>query len=295
MYGISGSAAFLQNIATLVCIDNLLLDLSLKIPWIGKMRHRVESLQCLLTEAQAANPVGGPALVECLLKQFVFLSSDDYDQFLLDIALFIVDEFDLDRTLLCATTADSHKDSAQRVLYDLVTVLASLGKYRVRNRNRYDAAAKEKDVDALLLIDEFIGTGQSFLGRAKNVRRLFVQKNLPVPLIHGVALVGMTNGLRSISGEFESLNVCLALKKGIEHYFPLSERENAYSTMRDIEGVLSSEYGGIKMPTMGYGRTESLYSRHGGSCPNNVFPIFWWPQSSSLADRRPLVPRSFSG
>lgn len=273
-------------------IENLTQELALSFPWIGRNRRRVESLVALMKEAEAARARYGPALVGRLLERFTFLSTEEYEQHLLDMATYIDETFDLDRTILCATTADRHKDSAQRVLYDLVSTLAGIGRYKIRSLNRYDAAVREQKFDTLLLVDEFVGSGKSFVGRVRNLRRMFHQKRQTVPSIHGIALVGMIRGLRSISSEFESLNVCIALKKGIEDYSAPDALGTDYSVMSDLESMLYPNFEGETMPSLGYAASEALYSRHSGSCPNNVFPIFWWPQRTGLVDRRPLLPRA---
>ena len=252
----------------------------------------MESLSLLLAEAKAASKVHGPSLIRRLLERFTFLSVDQYEQFILEMASYINETFDLGSTLLCATTADRNKDSAQRVLYDLVSTLAGIGCYKVRNVNRYDAAVSENNIDCLLLVDEFIGTGQSFVGRVRTLRERFKQKGKPLPAIHGIALAGMNQGLRNIASEFSSLNVCLALKKGIEDYAVAEARNGEYSIMNDLESALSMIFEGESLPPLGYSASEALYSRHGGSCPNNVFPVFWWPQNKNLFDRRPLLPRA---
>ena len=275
-----------------VSIDRLAQDIALDTPWIGRYDRRIASLVALLEEAEQARAVDGPALIASLLERFTFLSAEQYEQSLLDMATFIDESFDLSTTVLCATTADRHKDSAQRVLYDLVTALAAIGRYKVRSLNRYDAAAKEGSCSTVLLVDEFIGSGQSFAGRARNLRRLYQQKQLAAPSIHGVALAGMTHGLRAIEAEFASLNVCFALRKGIKDYSDYATAAFEYSLMGDLESQLSPLYAGESVPSMGYAASEALYGRHSGSCPNNVFPVFWWPQSVGSQDRRPLLPRA---
>lgn len=273
-------------------IENVTQELALALPWIGRYRRRVDSLLSLLEEAEQARALYGPALIAKLLARFTFLSVDQYEQLLLDMATFIDETFDLNTTVLCATTADRQKDSAQRVLYDLVSTLAGLGRYKVRSLNRYDAAAKENSCNTVLLVDEFIGSGRSFAGRARNLRRLFTQKSLPAPAIHGFALAGMTHGLRVIEKEFESLHVCVALQKGIQDHSDPSMRGADYSVMSDIETLLTPVYEDVTMPSLGYAASEALYALHGGSCPNNVFPVFWWPQRVGLIERRPLFPRA---
>jgi hypothetical protein len=275
-----------------VPIDTLAQDLALTFPWIGRNVRRVEALCSLLEEAEAAQAQHGPSLVGRLLERFTFLSAEEYEELLLEIAYYVDATFDLDRTILCATTADRHKDSAQLILYDLVSTLAGIGRYKIRALNRYDGVASEKNFAAVLLVDEFIGSGRTFSGRARNLRRIFRDKGQAAPAIHGIALAGMTQALRSIAGEFDSLNVCLALSKGIKDHSPITMRAADYSVMGDLEAILAPDYEGDAMPTLGYASSEALYSRHGGSCPNNVFPVFWWPQRKGPVDRRPMFPRA---
>ena len=78
-------------------VEELTQELALTLPWIGKSRRRVESLSELLEEAEAAQALHGPALVGRLLERFTFLSVEQYEQLLLDMATFIVDTFDLNR------------------------------------------------------------------------------------------------------------------------------------------------------------------------------------------------------
>lgn len=273
-------------------IDDVTQDIALSLPWIGRSRQRVETLKELLHEAETVHPSKGPTLVGQLLERFTFLTTEQYEILLLEIATFISEGFDLDRTILCATTADRHKDSAQRVLYDLMSTLAGIGRYKVRNLNRYDAAPREKNFDSLLLVDEFIGSGRSLVGRARNLRRIFGERGEPSPSIHAVAIAGMTHGLRSISAEFDSLNVCIALQKGIAGHSTPANRTIAYAVMRDLEAGLAPAYCGEVMPSLGYAAAEALYFRHSGSCPNNVFPIFWWPEKIGATSRRPMFPRA---
>ncbi len=273
-------------------IDSITQELALTLPWIAQNGRRIESLRTLLEEAEQAAAVHGPALIAKLLGRFTFLSVDQYEELVLEMANFINETFDLATTLLCATTADRYKDSAQRVLYDLVSTLAGIGRYKVRSVNRYEAVTKEGSCEDVIFIDEFIGSGQSFSGRARRLRQLFTQKGRQAPAIHGIALAGMTRGLRDIQAHFDSLNVCVALKMGIRDRSEPSVRCQEYSVMSDIEALLAPVYDAESLPSLGYSGSEALYARHGGSCPNNVFPVFWWPHRIGGIDRRPMFPRA---
>jgi hypothetical protein len=50
-----------------------------------------------------------------------------------------------------------------------------------------------------------------------------------------------------------------------------------------------SKRGTLAKHSLGYKKSESLFAREGGNTPNNVFPIFWWEQLASGADRHSLL------
>jgi hypothetical protein len=47
--------------------------------------------------------------------------------------------------------------------------------------------------------------------------------------------------------------------------------------------------GKLKNHRLGYGRTESLFSRKGGNTPNNVFPVFWWEIDKNNRARKTVL------
>lgn len=267
--------------------------LALSIPWIGTDPQKIERLSELLSEAITHAGQFGSTLVSRLIERFTYLSFDEYEQQIFHIARYLSEEFDLERTVLCATTGDRTKDSAQKVLYDLTSALAAIGRYKLITLNRYDSLVKEKAAfDQAVLVDEFIGTGTSLAGRVRAIRRQFRDASRAAPKIHAIAIVGMTVGLRSIAPLFESLNVCIALSKGIMNHAPPEQLLQEYSTMEILESALASASHGHALPRLGYGQSEALYSRRSGSCPNNVLPIFWWPELTGPTPRTPLFPRA---
>jgi hypothetical protein len=268
-------------------------QIALSIPWIGSSTVRLNRIEALLQEAQASAGIQGSDLVHRLIRRFTFLSSDEYENMLLLIAQYIADNFDLATTILCATTADRHKDSAQKVLYDLTSTFALIGEYKVRAINRYDAIQREKTAfETVILIDEFIGSGQSIVGRVDAIVRSFLHAKKIPPLVHAIAIAGMSDSLRVIAHRFSSLNVCVALPKGIAHIAAATERLHEYRTMFTLEASLAPTSHGETLPSLGFAQCEALYSRQNGSCPNNVFPLFWWPELLGNVPRAPIFPRA---
>lgn len=277
-------------------INRTLQTLTIEHEWLGKDTRKTAHLNELLHEALTHAGKDAVQLIAQLISRFVYVSNDEYDEFIMTIAEFLLENFDLNQSILCATTADRNKDSAQVVLYDTVTALAGLGVYKPKNVNRYDRALdsfkSDPSLREIILIDEFVGTGQSILGRAKSLKKSFAQAGRQPPPIHFVGLAGMSFGLRHIEPYLNSVNICLSLQRGIRGTSLKQNHATEYALMDMLESNLSTSYEDVNLPNYGYGKSEALYSRKSGNCPNNVFPIFWWPQLISSGIRNPMFPRS---
>jgi hypothetical protein len=81
------------------------------------------------------------------------------------------------------------------------------------------------------------------------------------------------------------------LKRGISDYYQGTDQVNALRDMIRLEAELSQKYSGHTMPSLGYGKSEALYSLAGGNAPNNVFPVFWWPTNKKGLRRETLLRR----
>lgn len=277
-------------------INNTLQTLVIQHQWLGKDAQKTKRLGALLAEALNFAGKDGVQLICQLIERFVYISNEEYDDFIMLMAEFIYENFDLNASILCATTGDRNKDSAQLILYDTISALAVLGGVKVKNVNRYDVAQKAFKEDPalrkIILIDEFVGTGKSILGRTRRLKQLFSQAKQEIPQIHFIGLAGMSAGLRVIEPHLSSVNVCISLVRGIGAYSSGQNVKQDYALMDKMESGLSKNFADTDLPSYGYEKSEALYSRKGGSCPNNVFPIFWWPELENLVRRNPLFPRA---
>lgn len=277
-------------------ITDLLQLLCLEISWLSSDEERIERLNMLLGEVASVSSDSGIQLVSKLLRRYVFLTSEDYEQRIYSMAKNISERFDLATSVICATTGDRNKDSAQKILYDINSVFPLLGCFKTKTLNRYDAAfdnfKKDSSLKVIILVDEFVGTGSTVVGRVNRIKSQFTSASKPVPLINFVGLAGMEFGLGEVEKVVDSLHVEISLKKGISQLSSEMEMIDDYCVMDSLELNLSSDYQGTALPNRGYGSSEALFARKGGSCPNNVFPLFWWPRLKDQEMRRPLFPRS---
>jgi hypothetical protein len=274
-------------------IDKAIERLAIRNVWIGQRIERIRSLRSLLIEVEHAEGAEGVNFVNALMDRLVFLTSDDFDQCIYEMAEYIDASFDLSKTVICAATADHEKDSGQKVLYDLSSALGLLGHTKIHTINRYDHVYKKAKIDPtdVVLIDEFIGTGRSFMGRVRTIRKQYSMGKKMVPKIHGLAVAGMSEGLRGIAHGFDSLGVHTSLVKGIQALAPRQFLKQEYALMSRLEDRLLQIIDDKQLPRLGDGGCEALFSRNFGNCPNSVFPIFWWSKDSTGRNRSTLFPR----
>lgn len=252
------------------------------------------ALKDLFEDADRTSGKPGIEFVTSLLERYTFINRNKYDDGIDCIANFISSEFDLSRTLICASTADHTKDSAQMVLYDLTTALGFLGYLNVNTANRYDRAQVfAGKVDNIILVDEFLGTGRSFIGRVKEISSHFKNKNTPVPGIHALVVAGMDFGLRRVAAYVKTIHCFEALRPGLRGFLSGLPLKDAYKILDDIESVLAQNIESQALPRHGDGECEALYARAKGNCPNSVLPIFWWPRFENGNQRIPPFPRVF--
>jgi hypothetical protein len=269
-------------------------DLSYSLNWISSDPEKSTRLETLLFESFNAAGDNGVEIIDKILRRCVYLSTQDYEESIEEIAKHLVGSFNHETTLVCATTADTDADSAQKVLYDLKSVLAAMGLVTIKSCNRHDRAYSYKgQYSDLLLVDEFVGTGQSLRGRTERIRRQFRENSKPAPRIHAAVIAAMEDGISECERSLDSIWAAHKLKKGIYGHAKEDERAREYLAMNHLEDALEQTYNGIPLPRLGYGSSEAIYGRSKGNCPNNVFPVLWWPTTATASKRKPFFPRSF--
>lgn len=125
---------------------------------------------------------------------------------------------------------------------------------------------KFKKTDTLLLVDDFIGTGETFKECEKIINQ--IDKN-----IFNIVSI-FTIAIKKTSLDFikKKYNVYYSLEilQGITDYYIPSEVEAKKETMRNIEKKL---YLRLNDYSLGYKESECLLSLL--RTPDNTFPLFW--------------------
>jgi hypothetical protein len=164
----------------------------------------------------------------------------------------------------------------------------------VIERSRLSAVLAERDdIQALVFVDDFIGTGSSgvdylrrLVGECPEIRREGLQSFF-------VAIAGFEKGQARIEGEVAEMGlqmrVCICE--------PLTEADRCFSDqsaafpdrgVRDEARSVALKYGGklVRKNPLGFGDCQAAVVFE-NSCPNNSLPILW----AEDKNWRPLFPR----
>jgi len=236
-------------------------------------------------------------LIFKLLNEFYFINETLLPRYLNYMADYIVNKsnFNIEETQIIAMTMDDNPDSSQWILHQLKPYLTKKGWNNVKITTRFDKGIRimnKQGLSKLILIDEFIGSGQSVEGRIK----LLNERATCDFEIKACFIAGMETGIRRVKDSFSEFICFIPLTKGISDYFTGKEKETALSNMIDLEKTLLQKIDNKELNTyhFGYGEAESLYSSF-GNVPNSVFPFFWWPYDVERHYRNPILIRTEEG
>jgi hypothetical protein len=232
-----------------------------------------------------------------LLKLFEFITPERYQECLNSICEKITARWGLkeSETMLVSLSANEEADSGQLILYDLRTTLSHRhGWLQTKTVNTFGKAQKFAHTRPnVVLVDEFLGTGRSLVGRITEIRKQFNNKGIQTFNIYACIVAGMSFGLEKVKLETGidpfSVKVC---RKGISDLLPDDKRAEGRTLMTAMEDRLAQQYCGVALPRFGDGNGEALYGRQSGNCPNTVFPLFWWPRTSDEKVRKTLLSRN---
>ncbi|NIK93093.1 hypothetical protein GZ212_13095 [Mangrovimonas sp. CR14] len=145
----------------------------------------------------------------------------------------------------------------------------------------------------VVLIDDFVGTGGTAKKRIDDVKKDMLEKNKDLNLFV-FSLGGMISGKRKIESCKVKYACTYLIDKGTNIAFPKPINFLARKRILKMEDLLHE--GSINLPlnkfSLGYEKSEALYSWNVFNIPNNNYPIFWWNQYKNGSRRKPIFTRS---
>lgn len=262
--------------------------------WITPRLHSLEELlleDCTSKEEQT--------LIADLLSRFKYISTQNFIDKINELVLGIVTMPYLqpNETIIAAIAADSSPDSSQALVNMIKVKLQEHGWGSVKIVNSFGVAFKTSKNGSfkrknIILVDEFVGSGRTTIGRVKTIRSQFENVEVDVNIFVNVVFSSVV-GVDAVRNEGINFSCIETISRGISDFESPDELNSKLEAMISLEEKLSPAYGKYELSdySMGYGKAESLFGIENWSIPNNVFPIFWWPENSKGATRKPLFVR----
>ncbi len=260
-----------------------------KLPWIQKDRF-YPGLHNLMNECKCDDHLW---LIEDLLCRFNVVRSGDLDDYFHKMAGRIEHHWNLspDKTIVSAIAEGPSTDGSQFVAKGLETALPRSWNGAVTNSIN---PVYRFDKHSIVLIDDFVGTGEKINKRISNIKIRSNEKSIPVD-VFVLVVAGMKAGLQKIRDEVGDGNVfsCLEFSKAISDNMQEPLLRKAIDAMLELEGEFLPPAPFPKPPDyvschFGYGASEALFWIEGFNISNNVFPLFWW---DNYYNRDYFIPR----
>lgn len=267
----------------------ILIRLLEKQPWLGRVE---EALLDLLDFCDV------PKQQELLSEMIIRTTSLDDQQFsnaIENIARTVEEKWGLSpsSTWFVSSNSKSNTDSSQEVLNRLKSVTWKSNQWgRSQFLTRYkEVESKIKPDDTVVIVDDFVGTGNSMLTAVAWFQKMATDKKKNFHLKVGI-VAGCKTGIKNVEDAGIEVAYSHALDKAISDYYKdkeLIDAREAMTCLEDKLAVLASD--GFDSYRFGYESSEAMYHRAAGNTPNNVFPVFWWKYMKG-APRKTVMNRT---
>jgi hypothetical protein len=197
-------------------------------------------------------------------------------------------------TLLVATSDNSEADGSQLFLQSIKNKFAGYEDWREANfcnnvKSSIDLLSKVTNV---ILMDDFIGTGNTIGRRIVWYRKKLKEKGLEKKVrLFVISIAGMEFSKSTLDSYNIDYFCPVWLKKGISDFYTGAELVKYQAAMEAIEARLEPVVKSLHLPEFGYKKSEALFAIAHFNVPNNVFPIFWWPEEIPNKRRNTLFKR----
>lgn len=196
------------------------------------------------------------------------------------------------RLAIVAMAYDSSADGSQTMIQLLKPKLGRSKKHRIFNSvPQYLKNGGIDEFPRYLLVDDFMGSGQTVLSRVKEIESNARGRKMVVEP-HICLLYGMERALKRVKNEGLNIRVINLLRAGLSGHFSGENLKSRVDAIRRIEKHLAPIVDGVSMPSLGYNEAEATFCIKDTNAPNSNFPILWWPEDVFGEERRTLMVRA---
>lgn len=269
-----------------------LMELTLKYNWL------VDESEGLTELWNMCDSEDQQLLVESLISRFKVINSTEIKNLGNDVYKHITTNWKVraENTLIVAISDNWEADGSQLFIQLLKNKFANEDDWSNHNfiNSLPIGANKAKKGTTLILLDDFVGTGNTIIRKVNGVRKILTKRGLIDNVtIKVIAIAGMNFAISNLEKLNIEYYIPLWLDKGISDFYKGNDLSIAIDLMKELESKLIHEYRSLKLKkfTFGYERSESLFALEACNVPNNVFPIFWWSLDKEKKKRKTLFRR----
>ncbi len=271
--------------------NRIFLNLLPKQSWLVKIESELIGL------LQSCDSESHKELIIDLLEDFCYINENILNTYVENIADYIITDtgFNINTTQIVGMAINSDPCSSQWILQLLKPILTKKGWNRVKITPNFQSGINKMNkigYSQIILIDEFIGSGQTVEGHM-NLLNSQAKQDFE---IKACFIAGMEEGINRVSKSFSEFKCFISLKKGISDKYTDPQKKYALNQMTELESSLLPKIGRreLKEFHLGFNQAEALYSSF-GNVPNSVFPFFWWPYNDQAENRNPILIRNEPG
>lgn len=218
-----------------------------------------------------------------LTQRFTKINIDQYLPIFEDLAYQIRSDYpDVDIIFApCLPKADlGVMKSARVALYQMEGPSYSfdLGNCWIEKDDIAKQVAFIKDNTIVVLVDDFVGTGETAIGAVDYVNEV-IGADFGNDRIKVLTIVALCTGKQALNDIGVQVYSKYEFKKGISDYFEGDELVDARAKMEAIESKLKVR----KTFHFGYRGSEALVCMV--RCPNNTFPVYWLGKKTAPYER----------
>ena len=270
---------------------NILFDICMKHQWLSEKKEALSHL--LFVDCE---DVETRNIVMQLIDKIKYIKDVEYNMLLKRLAENIIQtESDACKVQIVAMTGDSGADSAQAVIYSLKSILAQKDWDGYLFVNRYDHSYKEASKKGfnhtkIILVDNFIGSGDTVLGRIQRIKSQYGTQEIEICV--KVVFCTEFGKARLESEGVEVYVVHELLKKVIDGFYDANEANLFKEKIRNIESKFLENFEGRPLHSLGYSDGQIALAIQDVNTPNNVLPIFWWKYYKNMSKRPVILHRA---
>lgn len=242
-------------------------------------------------------------LIQDLIRNFHYMVDDEYSKALQSMAEHILSlGYDPSRTAIVSFALEDSPDGSQAVLQELKLYISIVSQDRNLSENhnylllsRFDKIERyyNKGYRHFIAVDDFSGSGQTVIMRHEKFEKL----KLKDASIDFCVIAVMKDALNKIRNKNIPFWHKIAMDKAISDHYSGQESIDNINSMLALEQKLAATVNRKNLAdfSLGYRRSESIFTRKNRNIPNNVFPLFWWKRYADNSHRLTMFTRVQDG